>query len=105
MEDMVDRVIKLELDEIETYGFPLDEVFGLEINYDNKNRLTSIKFNNDEIVRYTYDENDLLIEKTEGSNNTFYKYDSNGKLININDNHIDVTYEYDNLENIEQKSK
>ena len=35
MEDMVDTVIKLKLDEIEMYDFPLDEVFGLEVNHDN----------------------------------------------------------------------
>ena len=52
MEDMVDRVIKLELDEIETYGFPLDEVFGLEINYDNVKYclITKLASNNKNLI-------------------------------------------------------
>ncbi len=35
MENLVDTVIKLTLDEIETYDFPKDKLFGLEVNHEN----------------------------------------------------------------------
>lgn len=34
MENLVDNVIRLNFSEIESFNFPLDDVFGLEINYD-----------------------------------------------------------------------
>ena len=35
MEDLVDTVIKLTMNEIETYDFPMDEPFGLEVNHED----------------------------------------------------------------------
>ena len=31
MGDLVDNIIKLDMDEIEGYDFPLDEAFGLQV--------------------------------------------------------------------------
>lgn len=35
MENLVDTIIKLDMAEIENYEFPMDEPFGLEVNYNN----------------------------------------------------------------------
>lgn len=34
MNKLVEKIIKINFDQIETYEFPLDEAFGLEVNYD-----------------------------------------------------------------------
>ena len=44
MNDLVNIVLKLEMNEIENYTFPLDEPFGLEINYYNTKFCFIIKF-------------------------------------------------------------
>lgn len=44
MENLVDKIIKLSLDEIETYEFPLDEPFGLEINHESVRYCLIVRF-------------------------------------------------------------
>lgn len=44
MENLVNNVIKLEFDEIESYNFPLDEAFGLEVMNDGVKFCLIIKF-------------------------------------------------------------
>ena len=44
MKDLVDNVIEVDFDEIETYSFPLDELFGLEINHEDVKYCFIIRF-------------------------------------------------------------
>lgn len=44
MKNLVDNIIKLELNEIESYNFPIDEVFGLEVINKNIKFCFIIKF-------------------------------------------------------------
>ncbi|MBQ7276066.1 MAG: hypothetical protein IJS58_02340 [Bacilli bacterium] len=78
-------------------------------NYNNRNRLTSVNFNNNQIVNYKYDDNDLLIEKNEDITSLYnydykYNYDYIGRLTKLTNNYINITYEYDNLDKVEQKT-
>ena len=52
MYNLVETVIKLGLDEIEDYEFPLDEPFGLEVNFMN------IKY--EFIIRFSSENSNLL---------------------------------------------
>ena len=70
--------------------------------YDNYNRLTNVKFLNNDIVTYTYDNNinnltyGELISKTEYSNVYNYTYDNKGRIIEVNlnnSNYISLTYD------------
>lgn len=47
MENLVDYIIKLTINEIEDYEFPLDKPFGLEINYKNVKYCLIIRFSSE----------------------------------------------------------
>ena len=73
--------------------------------YDQKQRLTSIKFNNVVQVTYVYNERNQVSEiydAVQGCHH-FLSYDSNGQIISVTDtegNHF--AYDYDNLKNLQK---
>lgn len=74
-------------------------------NYDDKQRLTQIYFNDILQVEYEYDEKDRVAKIIDKCSNKdeFLSYDNEGNLVSVYDNNGDcILFDYDNLNNLQK---
>lgn len=75
--------------------------------YDDKKRLSSVKFDGDSIASYLYNEKNEVCELDDAVNGikTYFSYDGNGNAVRVRDTDNNVFgYSYDNLGNLQKES-
>ncbi|WP_405269117.1 hypothetical protein [Methanobrevibacter sp.] len=91
LDDLIDEVIKIDLDNMTTYNFPLDKPFGLEIIHNNKKYefiLKLSKNNNLIIFCKGYDDIDIIMDNQTDFLNQDYEINKLNNIIAQKDEEI-----------------
>ena len=71
-------------------------------NYSNNGNLRSVKYGNNNIIEYEYDDFDRIVKSISDDDNYIYKYGNNGELLEITSNNNNIEYWYDYGKNLKK---